>query len=571
MRRVALTLVLVAASANAWAEAPRRIRRLTVIGINDVHGALLPAPPPRSLAGAAGGPIGGAAFFAGWMKAVREAAREGGGEAVLLDGGDELQGTLISNQFRGRSVVEVFNALGVAAAALGNHEFDWGIETLAERMREARFPLLAANVFLRGTRTRPEWIRPSAMLEVSGVHVGVIGLSTVETPTVTSPRVVEGLEFAPGGPIAAREAAALRARGATVILLVAHAGPLGPAHEIQEIAEAVRGEVDAIVCGHHHVQLGPPPLVVAGIPIVQAGAKLTAFSVIDLALDESGRVASATVNEGTAPRPGGPQTIFHSYEGRTPVWRGHRVEPDAAVAAIVRGYDVQVQRLRETPVGTTDIDLRKGGLLGNLVADALRSGAGGSLTADFALQNSGGLRVAELKAGPITFGDLFDLYPFDNRQVVISVAAASIRDALEAVLRAGKQPLQVSGLRYTVDWERFGSGEDRRKSPAGALVTRIVDERGGKALCETTSCTRTACEATCSPGTYSVSLPDFLADGGDGLSMLKGAPRRIGGMLARDILVSYVKERSPINAAVAGRTPRVTVNGAPPRAQVEVQ
>jgi 2',3'-cyclic-nucleotide 2'-phosphodiesterase (5'-nucleotidase family) len=571
MRRAALTLVVLAASAHAQGDAQRRVRRLTVIGINDVHGALLPAPPPRSLAAAAGGPIGGAEWFAGWMNAVRAAAREDGGETILLDGGDELQGTLISNQFQGRSVVEVFNAVGVAAAALGNHEFDWGIETLVERMREARYPVLAANVFLRGTRTRPEWIRPSTMLEVGGVRIGVVGLSTVETPTVTNPLVVEGLEFAPGGPIAAKEAAALRARGATVVLLVAHAGPLGPAFEIQEIAEAVRGQVDAIVCGHHHVQLGPPPLVASGIPIVQAGAKLTAFSAIDLTLGDDGRVVAAAVNEGTSPRPGGPQTIFHAYQGRPAQWRGREVQPDARVAALVRRYDVQVQRLRETPVGRSEIDLRKGGLLGNLIADALRSGAGGSLTADFALQNSGGLRVAELKAGPITFGELFDLYPFDNRQVVVSVGPQIIRDALETVLRAGKQPLQVSGLRYTVEWDRFASGGDPRRAPPGALVARIVDERTGKALCETRSCSTTACEAPCSPGTYKVSVPDFLADGGDGLSMLKDAPRRTRGTLARDIVVSYVKERSPITAQLAGGTPRVTVNGNPPRAHVEVQ
>jgi 5'-nucleotidase len=566
MRSAALALLVAAASAHA--EAPARIRRLTIVGVNDIHGALLAAKPARGR-----DPIGGAEWFAGYVQAVRAQARSEGSEAIVVDAGDEFQGTLVSNQFQGRSVVEVLNAIGVAAAAVGNHEFDFGLDVLRDRMAQARYPILLANVFQKGTRRRPPWARPSVLLDVSGVKVGVVGLATVETPTVTNPLVVEGLEFVPCGPIAAEEAAALRARGATVVIVAAHAGPLGPGREIQGVAEAVRGKVDAIVSGHNHISLGPPPFVWAGIPIVQSGAKLTAFSVIDLALDEQGRATGFAVNQGTTPKEGGPQVLFHSWGGALPRWRGREVKPDAEVAAIVRKYDAQVEELRKTRVGESEVELRKGGrdgLLGNFVADALRSGAGGSLSARFALQNSGGLRVSELGPGPLTFGDLFDLFPFDNRQVVVTVPLPTLRDALETVLRRGKQPLQVSGLRYTVEWERF-AGTDRLHAPPGALVARIVDEGTGEVLCQTKSCTAGSCDAPCAPGRYTVSTTDFLANGGDGLSMLKDAPRKDGGMLARDVVVSFVKAHSPITAQLVGGSPRVTVNGSPPRGHYEVQ
>jgi len=548
------------------------LRRLVIVGINDVHGALLAAPGPRSLAAWTGDPVGGAEWLGGWLDAVRRDARERGGEALLVDGGDEFQGTLISNQFQGRSVVDAFNALGLAAAAVGNHEFDFGLPVLLERMQQARYPMLAANVFEKGTHDRPAWAKPSALLDVRGIKVGVIGLSTVETPTVTNPLNVAGLEFAPGGPVAAREADALRARGATVVIVTAHAGPFPPAGEIQRIAESVAGKVDAIVSGHHHTIIGPPPLVVAGIPIVQAGTKLQYFSVIELILDEGGRVSGFAVNEGTFPRPGGPQPIFHTVQGRPPEWRGKKVEPDPKVAALLSEYDGQVRRLRESRIGSSQVDLRKGrdGSLGNLVADALRSGAGGGLRAEFALQNSGGLRVPEVPAGPITFGQIFDLYPFDNLQVVVQVPAEAIRDALETVLRAGKLPLQVSGLRYTIDWDRFVQlGADRRAWPAGALVTEVTDD-AGKALCRTRSCSPSACDASCAQGSHAVSVSDFLANGGDGLSMLKDAPRQMGSVLTRDIVMSYVKLHDPITADLvdSGR-PRVRVNGTPLRAQAE--
>jgi 5'-nucleotidase len=553
-------------------EARAGLRRLAVVGINDVHGALLAAPAPRSLSGWTSDPIGGVDWMAGWMEAIRRDAHEHGGEALLVDAGDEFQGSLISNQFRGRSVVDAFNALGVAAAAIGNHEFDFGLPVLLERIEQARYPMLAANVFVKGTRRRPAWAVPSALLEVRGVKVGIVGLATVDTPTVTNPLVVAGFDFAPGGPLAAEEADALRARGATIVIVTAHAGPFAPSNEIQRIAQAAAGKVDAIVSGHHHTTIGPPPLVVAGIPIVQAGTKLQYFSIVELDLDESGRVRRFAVNDGTFPKPGGPQPIFHSVHGRPPEWRGRKVVPDAALAALMGRYDEQVRRLRETRIGSTEVDLRKGkdGSLGNLVADALRSGAGGGLRAEFALQNSGGLRVAEVPAGPITFGQIFDLYPFDNLQVVVQVPAVAIRDALETVLREGKLPLQVSGLRYTIDWDRFAElGADRRAWPAGALVTEMIDDTG-TALCRTRSCSRAACDASCAEGSHAVSVSDFLANGGDGLSMLKEAPRQVAPVLTRDILMSYVRQHDPITAALvdSGR-PRVQVNGTPLRAQVE--
>src|SRR3989442_15070682 len=137
---------------------------------------------------------------------------------------------------------------------------------------------------------------------------------------------------------------------------------------------------------------------------------------------------------------GGPQAILHTYRGQRAQWRGRRGEADARVEAILRKCDREVRALRETLIGETRVELRRGsgnGLLGNLTADALRSGAGGGLEAQFALQNAGGLPISEIPAGPISYGQIFDLYPFDNEQVVVSLRASDVRDALEAVLRHG--------------------------------------------------------------------------------------------------------------------------------------
>ena len=589
MRRLSLLVAAVVLSAcagsqkkSAEAMAPAAAvpaagtdgRRLMVVGINDTHGALLSIPPPRWVSSFTKSDIGGADWFAGWMNAVRDDYRKKGGEVVILDAGDEFQGTLISNEFRGRSVTDVYNAIGVTASAVGNHEFDFGIPVLKDRIAQAKYPILAANIFLKGTRNRPDWARPSVIVDQGGIRIGIIGLATRETALTTNPVNVEGLDFLEGGPIAAQEADALRAQGATVVLITAHAGPYPPDSEIQKVAEAVKGKVDAIVSGHHHTAIGPPPLIVANIPIVQSGAKLQSFSTIELTLDAANHVKQFAVNDGATPRQGGPQAILHTWNGAPAQFRGHEVQPDTKVATILRDYDVQVRKLRESRIGETEVELRKGGkddLLANLVADAMRSGSGGGMKAQFAFQNSGGLRVTEIPAGPITFGQIFDLIPFDNQQVLVTLPANQLRNALEGVLHAGKGPLRVSGLRYTIDWDKF-QARDLKDAPPGAIVTQVIDDSTGKVLCETKSCTQTGCQSVCAQGTYTVAVTDFLANGGDGLSMMKEAPRQTGSVLARDIVVAYVKEHQPLTEQLlgsisSGKPARWQQHGAAKRAQ----
>jgi 5'-nucleotidase len=509
--------------------------------------------------------------MAGYLDAVRAEAAEKRSAVVVLDAGDMFQGTLVSNQFKGKSVTDVYEALGVTAAAVGNHEFDFGLPVLQQRMAEAKFPILIANAFKKGTRERPEWARPTAMVEVQGLKIGIIGLATQETPMVTNPLNVAELEFAPAGPVAAQLADELRAQGATLVLVAAHAGPLTGAgassEEAQAIARACGSKIDAIVSGHHHTSIGccpagevrcrcgTGPVTVEGVPVVQSGAKLTAFSVIELDLDAQGHKISQHVNPGTLPTEGGPQILLHRYRRQPPTWHGREVRPSASVAALVARYDNEVQHLRDTRVGSTEVPLIKGGaddLLANLTSDSLRSGAGGGLKARYAFQNNGGLRIAEIPTGPITFGQLFDLTPFDNLQVVVTLKAHEVRDALEAVIKAGKGPLRVSGLSYTVDFTTVDPQAPLSAAPPGKLVPLVVDVQSKQELCKTQSCTATECTATCVEGDYTVALTDFLANGGDGLGLLKAMPRQVSPVLARDILIAYVKEHDPLTPELLG-------------------
>jgi 2',3'-cyclic-nucleotide 2'-phosphodiesterase (5'-nucleotidase family) len=160
---------------------------LRVMSTNDFHGALEARPDGNS------GVRGGAAHLATAIHNIA-AGCSGSCVSVLVDGGDEMQGTPASNLAFGRPVIAFFNAVGYAASAVGNHDFDWGQDTLRARMRDAKYAMLAANVTHADGRPVP-WLRADTIVERGGLRIGIIGLSTVQTPRVTMARNVADLRF----------------------------------------------------------------------------------------------------------------------------------------------------------------------------------------------------------------------------------------------------------------------------------------------------------------------------------------------------------------------------------------
>ena len=213
------------------------------------------------------------------MNIVRDARQRDGGAVLLVDSGDLFQGTLESNLTEGAAVIRAYNELGYTAAAIGNHEFDFGpvgphqvVRTPGEdprgaliaRAREARFPLLSANV--RRANGGP-WSEPNIMastiVEAAGIRVGMLGVTALRTADATDPRNFAGLEVTPLAEAIVREATQLRAAGATVVLVLAHAGGLcrgfdspddlgscEPGREIFAVAQALpAGLIDVIAGG----------------------------------------------------------------------------------------------------------------------------------------------------------------------------------------------------------------------------------------------------------------------------------------------------------------------------------
>jgi 2',3'-cyclic-nucleotide 2'-phosphodiesterase (5'-nucleotidase family) len=407
-------------------------RRLRLIGTNDVHGALEPRPDANGVM------RGGLAYVATAIERGERECVAPDCTALLLDGGDEFQGTPASNFAFGRPVVDVFNQLGLAAAALGNHEFDWGQDTLRARMRQAHYAILGANV--RDIQGRPvPWIRSDTLIVRGGWKVGVIGVSTRQTATSTRPSNVVGLRFDDPAPIVDSLTQRLRANGADMVVVVAHAGAFcdrtgqeGCSGEIVDLAQHVTQHVDAIISGHTHSLVNS---LVNGIPIVQARSSGQAIDIIDLP------IGSTTASPPT-----------HEVRDVLP----DSILPDPAIQAIVVAATQAVAARVNRPVAKIAEYMKKSPsgaeeqvALGNLVADAMRVEGKG----DIGMMNNGGIR-APLRAGTATYGDLFEVQPFGNILYRVTLDGRALRDYLERLVARRRPIVHLSGAVVEYDTSR---------------------------------------------------------------------------------------------------------------------
>ena len=462
---------------------------LRVLHTSDLHGAM-----EASSSGTRA--RGGSAVLAAQLARLTAENPEG---TVLLDGGDAFQGTMISNLAFGRPMVEQMNRLGYAAMSIGNHEFDWSVDTLVRRVREMRFAALAANLTEARSGRRPAWARADTLFHRRGVRVGVFGLAYPGTATATHPRNVEGLRFGDDSTTAVAAVPALRRAGAEVVVSLGHVpgvmanGAVGG--QLAALARGVRG-VDLWLGGHSHMVVDGE---VDGIPALIPGSHGEAIGVCDLVVDP---VRDRVV--------GRRHWIVETW--------ADSIAPDSSMAALVRRWSAVVASEAKVPVGHSaqPLGTRRGGesAIGSLVADVIREVTG----ADVALQNNGGLR-AELPQGPVSRGAIYEVIPFENRIFTMDLTGAQLRQVLEEGL-AHERLIQVSGIRYRVDLGRA----------PGSRVTALLDTEG----------------APLDEGrTYRVACNDFMASGGDDLlTLTQGRNVRDTDLGLRQALEDWVRERS---------------------------
>jgi len=525
--RLPMAVLLISVSISHLTAQRSSTLTISVIATTDLHGGVLPR-----------GERGGVALLGGYLRNIRTARLQDGGGVLLVDSGDMFQGTLESNLNEGAAVVAAYNALGYAAAAIGNHEFDYGPagpdETvqkagedprgaLKARAASARFPFLAANTVDDATGQPVAWtnVKPSTLVEVRGVHVGLIGVTTPDTPALTIGANVIGLTFAPLVPVITREATALRARGATAVIVLAHAGGrctrfddpenLSSCDQMAEIVQVARqlpaGLVDVIAAGHTHQAMAHD---VGGVAIVEAYSSGRSFSRVDLMVNRSTRKLAS-------------KRIFPTQDLVPARYENRLVRPDAASAAAIAPAARKAIAMKTQPIGVSlETPFARGDQLSetaiaDLVADGTLASTPG---ADVAVSNGGSLRT-DLPAGPLTYGSIYELYPFDNRIVTLRLTGDQLTRIIAHNLERKEPPFELLPIAgFKVDARCDGTMLRVMLTRSSGATIR-ADER------------------------LTVATSDFIAGGGDGIVAPAGALGEIraveGAPLLRESLVTWLR------------------------------
>lgn len=503
-RRFFLALVsaaLILGGIPSFAAAPpvERTTRLTILQINDLEEI---SPVEK-------GKKGGLARVATLRDRI---ARESPPTLFVL-AGDFLSPSTMSSMFQGSHMVATLNAAGLDLATFGNHEFDFGADVTRERMRESRFTWVSANVLDPDTGLPFGGAVSFVLREYGGIRVAFLGLVTPETRSLS--KGAAALKFL--DPIQAAKDVVARARRAKadVIVALTHQDMA----DDRQLAAAVP-EIDLILGGHEHVPLDAR---VGRTLILKTGSDAVSLGRIDVIVT-TGR---------------GGRRVESKWE-LIPVTDEIPDKPE--VAAIVKQYESRMAAQLDVIVGAASLPLDTRGdvvrtqesAVGNLIADLLRA----AMQADVALINGGGIRGnAVLPPGPLRRRDVLTILPFANKIVKVDVTGEILRAALENGLSqvertAGRFP-QVSGLRYVFDPKR----------PAGSRLVSV--SVGGQPLDPRAS--------------YTLATFDFVLDGGDGYTMLKGGRVLVkaeNGPMDSDLLIERLKA-GPIAPVQDGRVTRV--------------
>ena len=444
-------------------------------------------------------PVEGAGGFAPFMTLL-QAERARNPNTVTTFGGDLLSPSLMSGLTKGSQMIDLTNAIGVQVAVLGNHEFDFGPELTAERIKAARYPWLGTNVL--GPDGAPAVGSVDLhLIEVAGYKLGFFGVLTPDTATLSSPG--DTISFAAPPVIAAAAVKKLREMGAELVVAMTHLYFM----DDRNLLTGVDG-IDLVLGGHDH---DPISFLEDDTLIAKAGSDLHYLAVVDL------RVGRATVKDK-------PVVVV------TPSWRfvpTAGVAPEPGVEAIVTRWTATLDRELAVPVGVTrvDLDTRRASVrseetnFGDLVGDALRN----ATRAEVALTNGGGIRGDRLyPAGTeLTRKDILTQLPFGNVAVLADVTGADLLAALENGVSqvedtAGRFP-QVSGISFVFD-------------PSLPPGSRIVEAAVGGVPLDPAR-------------TYRLATSDYLLGGGDGYASLKGAKTlidRSGGRLLASTVMNYI-------------------------------
>lgn len=472
--------------------------------------------------------FGGIARVKAKIDERRAALSSDGGNVIVLDAGDEFQGSLFYTTYKGDDTAEFMNAIGFDAMALGNHEFDGGPETLGRFLDKIRIPVISSNTEADAGSPIAGKYKPYLVKEIGGQKIGIISALTTDTAEISTPGPT--VKFADEVETLTKLIATLKAEGVNKIVALNHAGYF----EDKEIAAKVDG-IDVIVGGHSHTLLsasdpdagGPYPTLVKNpsgrdVPIVQAKAYSKYLGELKVTFDDEGNVTASS---------------------GAPILLDSSVIPDPAIVSRVKELAKPIEELKARRVadsggvidGSREVCRIGECSMGNLVADAMldRVKAQG---VTIAIINGGGLR-ASIDAGEVTMGEVLTVLPFQNTLATFQLRGSDVVAALEngasQIEKGAGRFSQVAGLKYTFDIAK----------PAGSRISNVEVMQGD------------SWKPIDTGATYGVVSNNYMRAGGDGYKVFatNGINAYDYGPGLEEVLADYLVRNTPYKPVMDGR------------------
>ena len=525
-RNFSLAVVMAFLLVNVVAAAD--LSKLIIIHTNDTHGFDQRAQGANGMAA---------------VSALKKDYEKKGYTVLLVDAGDAIQDNNLVNFSKGASAIRFMNACHYDVMALGNHEFDYGQDVLLKRIKEARFPILAANVFV--TATGKNLARSTVVLKKGEYKIGVLGLTTPSTVTSTNPKNVHGLKFVGGKDLytlAQNKVDYLHQQNCDVVLCLAHLGSDGDeeSDRSDDVAANVNG-LAMIIDGHDHQV---KDRVINNTLIVETGYRTENIGVLKNV-------------DGTW------QEDLVAY--------GKFNQEDPAVKKVVDKEAALIEKHYAKKVGVTTNLLdgnRKPGVrtqetnLGDLCADAFLWQAKQALaikgTVDGAIMNGGGLRNS-IPAGTITRGSLQGVLPYNNQLYVVKMKGSLLLEMLEAATCFTPDPMgafpQVAGIDYVIDTKI-----PYVKGKLYANSTYFAPAKPGSRV----TITSVAGKPFDLNKVYVIAAYEFIASGGDAYGAaqsLEAKDRTFLGYTDVQALENYITEelKGTVDAQYAKAQGRITI------------
>lgn len=491
---------------------------LTILHTNDFHARFEPISKYDSGcsedSNAEGKCFGGSARL---VTALAD-ARARSNNSILVDGGDQFQGTLFYTYYKGKLAAEMMNKLGYDGMTVGNHEFDDGPEVLRGFMDAVEFPVLMSNADFSGEELLADKLLKSTVIERGGEKIGLIGLTPQDTDELASPG--PNIIFTDPSEAVQVEVDKLTEMGVNKIIVLSHSG-----YGVDQKVAANTSGVDVIVGGHSNTYLsntsdraeGPYPTMVGSTAIVSAYAYGKFLGELNVTFNDAGEIVEAAGE---------------------PIIMDAAVAEDEATKARIAEAAAPLDEIRNRIVAEAAeaIDGERGSCragectMGNLIADAMLDRVKDQ-GVQIAIQNGGGIR-ASIDAGEVTMGEVLTVLPFQNTLSTFQVTGETIVAALENGVSqheegAGRFP-QVAGMSYAFDASK----------EAGSRVSDVMV--GG--------------EPIDAGKLYSVVSNNYVRNGGDGYKMFRDAQNAydFGPDLA-DVTAEYLAAKGPFKPYLDGR------------------